>query len=99
MEAQAAREPGRPQRGALKLAAGLPPPPADFTGHGTAVAGIIGAVGNNGVGTVGVNWQVRRAAAARRLAQPKAAYRPLLCVPTTYRGSPSLPFAPPSACS
>jgi subtilisin family serine protease len=27
--------------------------------HATHVAGIIGAVGNNGVGVVGVNWQVR----------------------------------------
>ena len=26
--------------------------------HGTHVAGIIGAVGNNGIGVVGVNWQV-----------------------------------------
>ncbi len=30
--------------------------PMDEEGHGTAVAGTIGAVGNNGVGTVGVNW-------------------------------------------
>jgi len=29
---------------------------ADANGHGTAVAGIIGAVGNNGSGTAGVNW-------------------------------------------
>jgi subtilisin family serine protease len=27
-------------------------------GHGTAVAGIIGAVGNNGIGPAGINWQV-----------------------------------------
>ena len=27
--------------------------------HGTHVAGIIGAVGNNGVGTAGVNWRVQ----------------------------------------
>jgi subtilisin family serine protease len=26
-------------------------------GHGTPVAGILGAVGNNGVGVVGINWQ------------------------------------------
>ena len=28
-------------------------------GHGTHVAGIIGAVGNNGIGVVGVNWNVK----------------------------------------
>ena len=33
--------------------------PLDDGGHGTHVAGIIGAVGNNGVGVVGVNWTVR----------------------------------------
>lgn len=27
--------------------------------HGTAVAGIIGAVGNNGVGICGVNWNIK----------------------------------------
>lgn len=26
--------------------------------HGTSVAGIIGAAGNNGIGTVGINWRV-----------------------------------------
>jgi subtilisin family serine protease len=30
--------------------------PSDDFGHGTHVAGIIGAVGGNGIGTVGVNW-------------------------------------------
>jgi len=32
--------------------------PTDDVGHGTHVAGTIGAIGNNGVGVVGVNWQV-----------------------------------------
>lgn len=32
--------------------------PKDRLGHGTHVAGIIGAVGNNGEGVVGVNWSV-----------------------------------------
>ncbi len=31
----------------------------DDFGHGTHVAGTIGAVGNNGTGVVGINWQVR----------------------------------------
>lgn len=30
--------------------------PADDNGHGTHVAGSLGAVGNNGAGVVGVNW-------------------------------------------
>lgn len=33
--------------------------PADETGHGTHVAGIIGAVGNNGIGIAGVAWRVK----------------------------------------
>ena len=33
--------------------------PMDTTGHGTAMAGIIGAVGNNGRGIAGVNWQTK----------------------------------------
>jgi len=33
--------------------------PMDDHSHGTHVAGTIGAVGNNGVGVVGVNWNVR----------------------------------------
>ncbi len=33
--------------------------PLDDNGHGTLVAGIVGAVGNNGLGTTGVNWTTR----------------------------------------
>jgi len=33
--------------------------PMDVDSHGTHVAGIIGAVGNNGMGIVGVNWNVK----------------------------------------
>jgi subtilisin family serine protease len=33
--------------------------PMDDNGHGTSVAGIIGAVGNNATGVTGVNWQVQ----------------------------------------
>ncbi|MBA2378640.1 MAG: S8 family serine peptidase [Blastocatellia bacterium] len=33
--------------------------PTDQHGHGTHVSGTIGAVGNNGIGVVGVNWNVR----------------------------------------
>ena len=32
--------------------------PMDDNGHGSHVSGSIGAVGNNGIGVVGVNWQV-----------------------------------------
>jgi serine protease len=33
--------------------------PADVNGHGTHVAGTIGAIGNNGVGVAGVNWTTK----------------------------------------
>ncbi len=33
--------------------------PEDEWGHGTLTAGIIGAVGNNGIGTAGVAWKVQ----------------------------------------
>jgi subtilisin family serine protease len=33
--------------------------PADDSGHGTMVAGVLGAVGNNGKGVVGVAWRVQ----------------------------------------
>ncbi|RMG43776.1 MAG: hypothetical protein D6719_03060, partial [Candidatus Dadabacteria bacterium] len=33
--------------------------PLDDHGHGTHVAGVIGAVGNNGTGVAGVNWDVK----------------------------------------
>lgn len=35
------------------------PDPLDENGHGTHTSGTIGAVGNNGLGVVGVNWNVK----------------------------------------
>ena len=32
--------------------------PFDYIGHGTHTAGTMGALGNNGIGVAGVNWQV-----------------------------------------
>lgn len=32
--------------------------PLDYNGHGTHVAGIIGAVGNNGIGASGICWKI-----------------------------------------
>src|SRR5438552_9831672 len=37
--------------------------PSDDNGHGTLMAGIIGAVGDNGIGVVGVAWRVQIMAA------------------------------------
>lgn len=33
--------------------------PSDLNGHGSHTSGTVGAVGNNGVGVVGVNWNVK----------------------------------------
>lgn len=33
--------------------------PRDFKGHGTHVAGTIGAIGDNGIGVAGMNWNVQ----------------------------------------
>jgi subtilisin family serine protease len=33
--------------------------PMDFDGHGTHVAGTIGAIGNNNLGVTGINWNVK----------------------------------------
>ena len=33
--------------------------PLDNNGHGTALAGVIGALGNNGIGVCGINWKAK----------------------------------------
>ncbi len=33
--------------------------PSDFTSHGTAVASVVGAIGNNRIGTTGVLWKAK----------------------------------------
>jgi subtilisin family serine protease len=33
--------------------------PMDDHGHGTAVAGVIAALGNNGIGVAGINWHIK----------------------------------------
>jgi subtilisin family serine protease len=35
------------------------PDPADYSGHGTMVAGLVGALTNNGIGVAGTAWNVR----------------------------------------
>jgi subtilisin family serine protease len=43
----------------MALTPSLAREPVDIVGHGTHVAGIIGAVGNNGVGLAGVAWRLQ----------------------------------------
>lgn len=47
--------------------------PTDDNGHGTEVSGVIGAVGNNGVGVAGVNWTTTILAAKACDSQGKCA--------------------------
>jgi subtilisin family serine protease len=42
----------------INVVQGVPGDPMDLNGHGTHVAGIIGAVGNNSVGVSGINWDI-----------------------------------------
>ena len=53
----------RPPRSGAEHGRGAPTtsratPTRDYNGHGTHVAGTIGARGNNGIGVAGVNWNV-----------------------------------------
>ena len=34
-------------------------PNTDSKGHGTAVSGVVGAIGDNGIGTIGINWKAK----------------------------------------
>ena len=34
-------------------------PNSDTVGHGTAVAGVVGAIGDNKIGTLGINWKAK----------------------------------------
>ena len=48
-----------PKSGKNFVAGQDPMDPMDVEGHGTHVAGTIGAVGNNGIGTTGVCWKAK----------------------------------------
>ena len=47
----------------------------DDQGHGTLTAGIAGAVGNNSIGVVGVNWGVKSCHARPSIPTPWAPAR------------------------
>ncbi len=49
---------------------------SDDQGHGTFVAGVIGAVGNNGAGVAGVNWNVSLVALKACLFDPNSTQTP-----------------------
>ena len=51
--------PGNVNHGWNYTAEGAANDPMDINGHGTHVAGIIGAVGNNGLGSTGVCWSAK----------------------------------------